>query len=326
MDAILQPDAIVTNQNLPLDQNPAAIYIAHLTSDHSKRNMRRHLDSMAALLTGGQCDSRVLYWGALRYQHTQAVRARLSAAYAPTTVNVMLSALRGVLKEAWRLGQMTAEDYQRAVDIENIEVQTVPVGRDLSSGEIVALVEVCLCDISPAGVRDAAIIGLLYTCGLRRAEAVTLGVTDYNRETGQLRVIGAKGGKDRTVYVTNGAEAALQDWLNVRGNEWGALFTPVNKGGKLTTKPMTDQAIYNMIEKRMKQARLNKFTPHDLRRTFVGDMLDQGVDLVTVQKIAGHASPDTTARYDRRPEEVKRQAAQKLYFPYQKREIDQDKG
>lgn len=324
-DEAIAPDLPVSDY--PLDQRPSAVYLARLTSDHSKRNMRRHLDSIAALLTGGQVDSRALAWGALRYQHTQAIRARLMGAYSPATVNVMLSALRGVLKEAWRLGHMSAEDYQRAVDIENVDVETIPAGRDLSQGEIMALTEACLSDTSPAGVRDAAIIGILYTCGLRRAEVANLGVTDYNRETGQLKVMNGKGGKDRTVYVTNGAQAALHDWLAIRGNTWGALFTPVNKGGKVSIHAMTDQAIYNMLEKRgSKQAKLNKFTPHDLRRTFVGDMLDRGVDIVTVQKIAGHASPDTTARYDRRPEEVKKQAAQKLHFPYRKRDGDETTG
>ena len=57
------------------------------------------------------------------------------------------------------------------------------------------------------------------------------------------------------------------------------------------------------------------FTPHDLRRTFAGEMLDAGVDLVTVQKLMGHASPVTTSRYDRRDEKTKMDAATKIHFP-----------
>lgn len=55
---------------------------------------------------------------------------------------------------------------------------------------------------------------------------------------------------------------------------------------------------------------------HDLRRTLVGYILDRGVVIATVANIAGHASIDTTRRYDRRPEETKRKAAGKLHFPY----------
>ena len=62
----------------------------------------------------------------------------------------------------------------------------------------------------------------------------------------------------------------------------------------------------------MQEAGVDLFSPHDLRRTFCSDLLD--ADVVTVQKLTGHASPTTTAKYDRRNEEVKRAAVQKLEF------------
>ncbi|MBZ0316608.1 MAG: site-specific integrase, partial [Anaerolineae bacterium] len=66
---------------------------------------------------------------------------------------------------------------------------------------------------------------------------------------------------------------------------------------------ITRQAIFKICSKRALEARIPDFSPHDFRRTFVGDMLDAGADIVTVKDLAGHASIQTTARYDRRGQE-----------------------
>lgn len=318
LDYTIYPD-LIEHYLPPIDQNPAAVYLYSLASDRSRRVMTQALRTVASLLTGQDArsaDILAIRWAAMRYPHTAAVRARLSQIYSPATANRTLSAVRGVLKEAWRLGQMTAEDYQRAVDVQNVKGETVPAGRELSTGEILALVTVCKTDPSPAGVRDAAIIGLLYTCGLRRAELVALDVSDFERESGRLLVRAGKGRKQRTVYAQGGALRALIDWLDRAQRADGPLFVPVLKGDRITPRRMNAQSIYDMLKKRSMEAGVNDFSPHDMRRTFVGEMLERGVDIATVANIAGHASVDTTRRYDRRPEETKKRAAGKLHFPY----------
>ncbi len=111
---------VLVQTALPLDQHPAAVYLSSLSSERSRRVTAQALRTVAALITGEdprQADILMLNWGALRYPHTAAIRAKLLQAFSPATANRLLSALRGVLKEAWRLGYMSADDYQRAVDV-----------------------------------------------------------------------------------------------------------------------------------------------------------------------------------------------------------------
>jgi integrase len=96
----------------------------------------------------------------------------------------------------------------------------------------------------------------------------------------------------------------------------GALFYPTRKGGKIEARRMTDQAVLDILRQRGKEANLTSFSPHDFRRMFISNLLDRGADIATVQKLAGHASPVTTARYDRRGEAAKRKAASLLHTPY----------
>jgi integrase len=95
----------------------------------------------------------------------------------------------------------------------------------------------------------------------------------------------------------------LRDWLAICGSEGTALFVAINKGGRLdTSKGINSQAIYNLLAKRAQEAHIKEFSPHDMRRTFVSDLLDAGADIATVSKMAGRANVQTTGRYDRRPE------------------------
>ncbi len=307
--------SMILSTPLPLDQNAAAVYIASLNTNSGRRSQAQALRVIASIMKAEDINS--INWSALRYQHTAAIRAQLSQRYSPATANKILSALRQTLKQAWLLGQMNADEYQRAINLDPITGETVPAGRELTTNEILSLITVCRQDPNThAGTRDAAIICMMYAAGMRREEVVSLALANYDPETGRILITG-KRNKQRTAYITNGAQTALHAWLSIRGTSGDALFVAVNKSDRLdTSKPITAQAIYNMLYKRSLQAGLNSFSPHDMRRTFISHLLDAGADIVTVSKMAGHANVQTTARYDRRPEEAKKRAAELLHIPY----------
>lgn len=320
-------DLVILDAGSPA-HNPAAVYLASLESVHSRRTMRGALDRIAGMLASG-ATAETFPWSQVRYTHATALRSKLQDEISDRTgkplsyqtVNKMLSALRRVMRESWRLEQIDANTYQKIADVPNVKGETLPAGRAITSGELHALMTDCMNDQTAAGVRDASIIAILYSCGLRRAELVKLDLADYDQESGALTVRG-KRNKERIAYAVNGTIDALLDWLTIRGNAPGSLFWAIRKGGHVQTgQRMTTQAIYHILRNRAKRAGVKELSPHDFRRTFVGDLLDAGADIATVQKLAGHANVTTTARYDRRPEAAKRKAAGLLHVPYHRRTL-----
>ena len=127
----------------------------------------------------------------------------MAAGYATRTANYGLCALRGVLKECWRLGLITHEEFRRATDLAAIRGDNTAAGRVLTAEELVSLFRACAQDESVMGIRDAAILATLYSTGLRRSELLELDVADY--KDGTLTVRG-KGNKIRLAYVVGEAK------------------------------------------------------------------------------------------------------------------------
>lgn len=336
------PRGLQTRTEKTPNRNPVISYLASLSNKDSRRVQKTALDQIAFALSQGQIqDSLEFPWERLDYGTVTAIKAWLDIKYAPATVNRYLCAVRRVLKEAWRHHLITAEEYQRATDVRSVSAQRLPTGRELETNEIKELIHVCLGDSDNPilGIRDAAIISLMYSSGLRRAEVVSLDFEDMDINQRELRVIG-KRNKERKAYLASGAIRAVEKWIELRGTMPGPLFYAVNKGGhivrhrkerlskedkvkgiipKQIIARLTDQTIYNVIDKRATEAGLiKKTTPHDMRRTFVSDLLDVGVDLATVSRMAGHEDTNTTKRYDRRSSKVMQDAAEKLDVPYPK--------
>jgi len=296
------------------ERNPAAAYILSLTSPASRRTMLQALNAVARWLNPSS-NAMSFRWAALRRTHMLGIRAHLAERYAPASASKMLCAVRGTLREAWRLGFIPEADYRRAIDIQGIRGETLPRGRALSPGEIAALLGACGADPTPAGRRDGALIGVLFGTGIRRAEACGLDLEDFDAETGELRVRHAKGSKQRIVYASNGAGTWLEGWIQIRGQEPGPLFCAVKKGGRVELGRLSTQAIYSALQKRAAAAGIEHLSPHDLRRTNITQLLEAGADALIVSRLAGHASVETTRLYDRRPESAKRSAAGMLHVP-----------
>ena len=316
---------VVNWQNLPridfgsfvsTKANAVDALCKELGSEHSRRTYVSRLNKIGRMLDTPMPAQRIP-WHLLRYEHVLEFKAALErAGDSPATINGTLSAIRKVTQVCVRLKRMDREDMMAIHDIKTIKYQRLSMGREIRAGELEALIRVCREDKNEvAGWRDIAVIGFLYICGLRRFEVASLDIERVDLDDKSATVVG-KGNKEKRVFLDPGTVKAVETWLTHRTGEVGPLFLPVNKSGVIQyTGRISDQTIYNIIEKRQKQAGLQKCSPHDFRRTFGTGLLRQGKDLPTVQRLMGHADPSTTTRYDVRESEEDRAATTGLHLP-----------
>ena len=167
-----------------LADHPAALYLARLAPS-SRQTIRCVLGGVAQTLSAGRHTLWSLPWHQVRYPQMSALRAHLAATYAPATANLYMTAVRGVLAECWQLGLLSAEEKARACNLPSIRGERLPAGRAVAVGELRALLRACAEDRDPNAHRDAALVGILYGSGLRRAEASALDLSDLDLRAGQ---------------------------------------------------------------------------------------------------------------------------------------------
>lgn len=203
----------------------------------------------------------------------------------------MLSAMRSFF------GWMVAEGEMASDPCDGIE--TPKLGRYLpavlSVDEVNAIIESV--DLkSSGGVRDRAILEVLYGCGLRVSEVVNLRISQFFMDEGFVRVVG-KGDKQRLVPLGEMAALAVSDYLAVRGVANGAEYDDflfLNKFGR----PLSRVSVFNMVKRQAMAAGVRKeISPHTFRHSFATHMIENGADLRVVQEMLGHESILTTEIY-----------------------------
>jgi integrase/recombinase XerC len=228
--------------------------------------------------------------GGLAEADTRAVRAYLARLHqrrlSKATIARKLAAVRSCFRFMARRGVLEVNPAR--------QVRSPRLGRRLPSflpkDEATQLL-----DAGPAagaaGLRDRALVELLYASGLRVAECCGLDVDDLDEGRRTVRVLG-KGDKERVVPVGETALEALAAYLAMRGRARGALFRNA-RGGRLTTR-----SALRIVKGLARRAGLGqRVTPHTLRHSFATHMLGEGADLRLIQELLGHSRLSTTQRY-----------------------------
>lgn len=272
--------------------------LAYNTVQSYERDLRRYLEEIKA---GGPDD--------IRESDIVSFLTGLSrAGIAAPSVARCLSAIRGFHKYLLIDG-LAATDP--TVNLETPRGwKRLP--KTLSRGDVEALLDGPDPD-NPVGLRDKAMLELLYATGLRVSELVGLRIGDLNLERGFLIVIG-KGAKERAVPMGEAAMAAVQVYLDrarralLSGAESDHLFISMKRRG------ITRQMFWERIKFYARKAGIAvPVSPHTLRHSFATHLLDNGADLRAVQAMLGHSDISTTQIYTQVSRERLRQIHEKYH-------------
>ncbi len=266
-----------------------SIWAEHGLSEHTLSAYRADLTALARWLAeAGKAVERADRADLLAY-----LSHRVAAGARPRSTARLLSSLRRFYRHLVRDG--------RRMDDPTAQIDSPRLGRPLpdtlSEADVEALLAAPDVD-ADLGLRDRAMLELIYATGLRVSELVGLGVDQVNLRHGVVRTVG-KGGKERLVPVGEEASAWVARYLEQSRPELlkgrGAcddLFV-TRRGGR-----MTRQAFWHLIRRYAARAGIRKhLSPHTLRHAFATHLLNHGADLRVVQMLLGHSDLSTTQIY-----------------------------
>jgi integrase/recombinase XerD len=239
-------------------------------------------------------------------KYFQALRA---AGISARSVARALAAIRGMYRF------LVAERHLRADPTENLENpklwSTLP--KSLQAEEVEALLAAPPLDTNE-GIRDRAMLELLYATGLRVSELVRVGVDDVVMDAGYLRTLG-KGSKERIVPFGDAARDAILHYMELARSHHDKFNDP-HLFLTVRGRPMTRQAFWVKIGNHARTAGIKShISPHMLRHSFATHLLENGADLRSVQMMLGHADISTTQIYTH----VSRARLQKMYETFHPR-------
>jgi site-specific recombinase XerD len=207
----------------------------------------------------------------------------------------------------------------RIQSVQPVKGEVLRRGRSLSGIEIRAVINNChqrskQKQHTVRAVRDKALFVLACTAGLRSAELRSLTVDCFDSHVGCIRVRNAKGRKQREIHLCSLARHALKPWLVLLGKSHGALFRPVSQTGNIQSQRLSATGLSSIFRQLQSDSGIEPFSPHDLRRTFITQLLQNGEDINTVRQLAGHSAITTTAGYDYRDARTVCAASRRLRF------------
>jgi site-specific recombinase XerD len=282
---------------------PAKVYVASLSTPKSRSTAVEALRRLAPIF--GFDGWEAIPWSQVTARETEMARAVVSEKFRPATARLTLSILKGVLRYAFKLGHMSAEQYQRASMLKPIRGETLTKGRAMADAEVAKLWKY-IDDEMPGALADMvrAIFAVALGGGLRREEITKL-MTEHVSPGAEKLMVSGKGRKERIQQLPKWASEVVFRWLFARSKlrlKTDALFVPIALDGRVTDRPMSELGVWRTVVRVTRAAGIDAISTHDLRRTFATQMLRKERTPI-VQKLMGHTNASTTLRYDRSAQE-----------------------
>lgn len=262
-------------------------------SSHTVSNYRRDLVAIAEVFT----TAAVKTWADVTNRHMTLLDPWLESAKSTRTAQRRISALRSFLRFLKREGVTIAVDLPSTAGFKT--PKRLP--KAMAATQVSKMMETGL--EGPVGLRNQALIALLFGCGLRISEAIEIGLADYDRESRAVRIVG-KRQKVRMVPVPEEVDRVIHAY--VLGGRTEFLRRPSDKlllsvrGNKLSR-----QVAYDIVNELARAIGKNESTgPHTLRHSYAVALLKGGADLRVVQELLGHASVATTQVYTQLEDEA----------------------